>query len=60
LIDIEDMVVQTVVLEEPLIKKCKECLEKDQTDDSEYVNDEYLGNEDLDFFEGKENVRFIK
>lgn len=49
-IDIEEMVYQAILSEEPLTKRCKECLNK--------VIEGY-DEDDLEFFETNDNVRFI-
>ncbi|MCF7835006.1 hypothetical protein K9M48_03030 [Candidatus Gracilibacteria bacterium] len=50
-INIEDMLVQAIILKEPLVKRCKKCLKK--SIDIENSNDDDLG-----YFEGKTNINF--
>lgn len=52
-IDIEDMVVQDVVLQEPIVRRCKDCEKKVIKVDN--IDDE---TDDIDYFEWTSNIVF--
>jgi uncharacterized metal-binding protein YceD (DUF177 family) len=51
-INIEDMVVQNIVLQEPIVRRCKDC---EQKSFKESAADE---DDDIDYFEGRSNIVF--
>lgn len=50
-IDIEDMVVQCIVLQEPIVRRCEHCEKK-------MVKSDSIQEDDVDYFEGKWNIIF--
>ena len=50
-INIEDMVVQNIVLQDPIVRRCEDCEKKTPSDDADL-------DDDLEYFEGKGNVVF--
>lgn len=51
-INIEDMVVQDIVLQEPIVRRCSDCEKKDHKDDN------IQEDSDIEYFEWKWNIIF--
>lgn len=51
LINIEDMLVQAVILQEPIVKRCEEC-------ETKKFETENIENDEVDYFEWKSNIIF--
>ena len=53
LIDVKEMINQSVILQEPLVKKCDKCKKLESEDDKNF-NEE----QNLEYFEAKDNIKF--
>lgn len=51
-INIEDMVVQDIILQEPIVRRCSDCEKKDTKDDN------IQEDSDIEYFEWKWNINF--